>query len=264
MWNLDKYQKMCLRPGYNCVSSVNKVNLSTKQRDIKARLEPLTRYNYLNESGHLNTPNLLKLCQFILNWSHSLQNLWCTDKSHKPFKSKSNLIFNNRKFPENRLVLNSIDHLYHLSRMPFVNHDVALIFEFWGWSSLITDSHPVCEVIWSLSARRWMRNGFKKPDASFSVTPPPDTKSSHLQTSTIRRRWRWRKEWMSSLPTITAICRERERRRVIKLWKIQWFLMHSRSLRALYVINTTVNRSTAMVSSEMCTDLHSPSCFCEM
>ena len=248
---------MCLRPGYKCVSSVNKVNLSAKQWDIKVRLEPLTRYTCLNESGHLNTPNLLKLCQFILNWSHSLQNLWCTDKSHKPFKSKSNLIFNSRKFPEKqtgvKFYQSFISHSWdHLSRMPFVNHDVALIFEFWGWSSLITDSRPVCEVIWSLSARRWMRNGFKKPDASFSVTPPPDTKSSHLQTSTIRRRrwwrWRWRKAWMSSLPTELLLHAQREGER-LKSEKLKWFRMHSLFLRALYVINTTVNRSTTMDSS---------------
>ena len=43
LWNLDKHQKMCPRPGYNCVSSVNKVNLSAKQWDIKVRLEPFNK-----------------------------------------------------------------------------------------------------------------------------------------------------------------------------------------------------------------------------
>lgn len=64
----------------------------------------------------------------------------------------------------------------NLSTVPFLNHVPSFVF-----LSTLSFIESTASADCSSDTFKWARNGFKNPEAIFSVFPPPDTNNSHLQ-----------------------------------------------------------------------------------
>lgn len=91
-----------------------------------------------------------------------------------PAKKKHNTLQDKPNHPTNK---DFIRHsMSNLSTVPFLNHVPSFVL-----LSTISFIESTASADCSSDTFKWARNGFKNPEAIFSVFPPPDTNNSHLQ-----------------------------------------------------------------------------------